>query len=282
MKRRVALIVACAALLAAGFACKEKVLLFVTLDLGVDNRGSAGFGCTEDRSATCRSLLGCALRPSTKQATGSCMSEACADAGGADRDCARLALCIRLDGGSASECYSASCETQPLLADRASDGKGGSDVHLLVDYVGLGGTPGCRGSELRSWCTVHACRPVRRWCIPLHLPSGPDTSGAAIARSIASAFAAQRTLDDDAPDVPVVVRVVGVAKSGPCSAEEEALDATLAGPLVGCAYSCPTVLTSTQGPLTIDFDLLGSKCSEAEVLGCARLFDGDGGAPASR
>jgi hypothetical protein len=182
------------------------------------------------------------------------------------------------DGGTAAECYRAECGSAHSLIERASDGNGGADVHILVEYVGLEGTPGCRVSELRAWCATHACRPIRRTCIPIHLEAAALASPQTVMRSISDGFAAHRTLDTEAPDVPVLVRILGVAKSGGCTPVDEAPDRDIASPVVGCAYSCPTILAANKGTLTVDFDVAGDRCTEPALTECVNGFR-DAGAP---
>jgi hypothetical protein len=274
MSARARLVVFAGASIAIGVACKTLAVETVTLDLGPENAGSAGFGCTEPRSPSCDAIFECLLKNPGRDAGGACITAQCAGLG--DHSCVAFAACLR-GVATGPECYRAACESPALLAARGSDGDGGNDLHLIVDYVGLGGTPGCRGAELRTWCSGHACRPIRRVCIPLHVGYAPDASPEVIQRAIADGFAAQRTLDPNAPDVPVVVRAVGVAKAGPCAPAEEAVDGVFAGPLVGCAYACPTVLASARGALTLDFDLLGTKCTEDDVRACLSFVGGDAG-----
>lgn len=258
-------------------SCKDESIFTVTLDLGLDNRGSAGFGCTESPSETCSAILACVARPSTREALNSCMGAACLRNGVVDAQCARVNQCIRSDAGTSVDCYGATCGAQPLLIARATDGKGGADLHLWVDYIALGGTPGCRVAELIGWCTTHPCRPIRRSCLPIRIDAADMASPGAVAKAVADAFGAHRTLDTDAPDEPVLVRILGVAKSGPCTAEDEALATVPVEPVVGCAYSCPTVLSANRGVVTADLDLFGAKCTDEALVGCVKLFPGDAG-----
>lgn len=258
-------------------SCKEASVDAVVLDLGLANAGSLGFACTESPSTTCSEVLACVLKPIARDAQLACLNMACLQGDKPDRQCAKVAQCLRSDAGSTGECFNRTCGAQPPLVERAADGKGGADVHLIVEYIGLGGTPGCRVAELRGWCSTHACRPIRRACIAVHLEPGAMASAAAASKAISEGFAAGGTIDPDAPDEPVAVRVIGVAKTGACTADEMTPEKELASPLVGCAYSCPTVLSANRGHLTIDFDLLGAKCNEEALTECAGLFANDAG-----
>jgi hypothetical protein len=255
-----------------GVACKREAVETVTLDLGLDNKGSFGFTCTEDLTATCDAILQCVLRPGSRTEEIACINALCTNGGKTNRECANVAMCLRSDAGTAGACYNATCGSLHPLIERAADGKGGADVHLIVDYIGLGGTPGCRVSELRGWCGTHSCRPVRRTCIPLHLDAAALASPASVMKAISDGFGSSRTIDTDATDEPVIVRIIGVAKAGACTPEEEAPDRELAAPVVGCAYSCPTVLSANRGTLTIDYDLIGSKCTDVALTECVTVF----------
>lgn len=277
---RPALLLAALALPAIAWAvasCKQESVSTVTLDLGLDNRGSAGFSCTEGASDGCGGALGCVLKPTSRETQLACINAACLQNGAIDPQCAKVTQCLRSDGGTVPECYNATCGSKAPLIERATDGKGGADVHLLVEYIGLGGTPGCRAAELIGWCSTHACRPIRRSCIAVHLDAAALASPEKVSRALADGFGAGRTLDDNAPDQPVLVRILGVAKSGACTAEEESPGPVLTDPVVGCAYSCPTVLTANSGVITVDLDLFTPKCTEEVLRGCVRLFAGDGG-----
>lgn len=263
-------------LAAVAAACKTEGVRSITLDLGVENGGSAGFACRESPSALCEAILDCGLRTVTREALTQCLADACR-ASSATRECLRITTCLRSDAATSADCYRAVCSAQPPLAARAAESDGG--VHLHVEYVALGGTPGCRVESLRSWCAAHRCTVKRRRCLALTLPGDVLEDAEAAARTTAQAFASSRLLDDDALDEPVVVRITGEAKAGPCTPEEE-LPATLPpGRAIGCAYSCPVVLTAATGAVTVDLDLLGNVCTEAEVTSCRTLFDDDAGAP---
>lgn len=274
----VALLGALTMLAGAVASCKSEKTRAVTLDLGVDNGGSAGFACTEERSPTCDAVLGCALSSPVREVVVQCLTAKCqgSDGGVASNECLRLAACVKEKPGAAADCYQQICATQPPLAARAASGDGGAEMHLYVDYIRLSGTPGCRVAELRKWCATGNCSVVRRRCVALTLSEDVRSSPESATRAISAAWAAGRTLDDDAPDEPILVRVTAFPKTGACEpAEEELANLTVTEGAVGCAYSCPTILTSATNALTIDFDRAGPSCTEEELRPCLSLFTGD-------
>jgi hypothetical protein len=258
-----------AALLGAGgvASCKEEATRTVTIDLGIDNRGSPGFGCIEEPSLGCSAVLECSLRAADRDP---CFRDACFDGGMPTRECERMVGCMR--DASPATCYERTCLDLPPLLARAVDGA--ANIHLYVDYVRLGGTPGCRTAELREWCRAGKCSLMRRHCIALSIDASAATSAESAMRAVSEAFGGARTLDDRAPDEPVIVRITGVAKNGPCTAEEEqSLADPNPGPTaIGCAVSCPTLLTATTGAVTVDLDLLGNTCVESTLRQCLSLF----------
>lgn len=137
---------------------------------------------------------------------------------------------------------------------------------LLVDFIGLGGVPGCRASQLLAWCSEHDCSPVERRCIDLPLAGGDSL--AERLRESARALEGHPVLDD-APDDPVLIRVTGVARS--CDdilALSAASSDVPCEALIGCAYSCPVLLDQVEGDVVVDLDALGDRC-EPEVKVCA-------------
>jgi hypothetical protein len=257
--------------------CKSEQIKTVDLTLGVDNSGSQGFACSEERPPVCQAFLECQLPGRERSAE--CIQAYCRDAG-SPRACGELLDCARFADAGAATCYEKVCPPTPPLLSPASDDGSTFSLHLIVEYVRLGGFPGCRVAELSAWCNAHpdACRPVRRTCIPITFTAPPGAAPAELSRRVAEGLAERRTIDDDAPSEPVVVRIVGVAKSGACDASEQDPAAPYAGALVGCAYSCPVVLTSVEGDVLVDVDVVKETCSRGLVDLCASLYV-DGGAP---
>ena len=139
---------------------------------------------------------------------------------------------------------------------------------LVVDFIRLGGLPGCRSGQVVRWCADHTCAPIasHRACI------GAQFSPVAGMTRSEMRAAVQQALQDlsgtlltgDAPDEFVLVRLVGTAQS--CADVAARGDGTLPafdeGRLVGCAYSCPVLLDSLQGDLFLGFETLTDICEQ--------------------
>lgn len=156
-----------------------------------------------------------------------------------------------------------------FLLDRAKDGDGGvRGGSLVIDFVRLGGVPGCRTGQLMKWCATHECKPLRhtRACVPLTLPTSM-TKREELRAAILSAM--KQTGDTgvlaDAPDEFVIVRAVGSLE--PCSALMPAADAPALpdfdkGQLLGCAYSCPVLLDRVEQDVYLGFETLTAQCEQ--------------------
>ena len=134
-----------------------------------------------------------------------------------------------------------------------------------------GGHPGCRTSELSVWCTSgHECKPSRRRCMPITI-DGTSSDPAEISAQIASAFGSWRR-----PRRGCAGRAGRHSRRRRCEGGRLHLGemdprAPLAMPLVGCAYSCPVLLTSVSGPVLVDVDVFRTTCSVTLVEGCCLL-----------
>lgn len=144
---------------------------------------------------------------------------------------------------------------------------------VFVDLVGVPGYPGCRTTELRNACAdAGDCVSLAgsTVCREVTLEAGPVQAGEwREAGTLGAELSRVRdelrdlSLTDDAPDRPVIVHLV--ARAGTC----DAADASL----VGCAYSCPVVLTNGASPVHVDLDTPGT-CTAQNVEACSRLGDG--------
>ena len=153
----------------------------------------------------------------------------------------------------------------------------GAMVHfnLVVDIVSFGGRlPGCRGEEILEACRSSPCKlalpaGATRYCQPVSFPISLASDRAKLMESITKQLEA-RSIIDDAPNEPVLIRAV--ATSQPCSAITTPTNSTypvLDGSLaVGCAYSCPAVLDDVSGPISLSLDALNDQC-ESTVRVCA-------------
>ncbi len=158
-----------------------------------------------------------------------------------------------------------------LLDRRAPEAK----ASLIVDFVRLGGVPGCRVSQLISWCAAHDCKPIPggRSCLPdIELPTGVSATPreelrGRLREAISRLSGAGVT--PDAPDEFVLVRVVGTLQS--CAEVEgsgDVLPALEPSKLLGCAYSCPVLLDRVDQDVYLGFDTLVGACEQG-VRTCA-------------
>jgi len=147
-----------------------------------------------------------------------------------------------------------------LLVSRAHDA---GLAAFVVDFIALEGIPGCRSGEIASWCreSSERCQITRRECFNV-LEVGETVAEfeERIEEELATATI------EDAPDVPLLVRVVGVA-SNCAEIEAGGLDFECLE-LLGCGHSCPVVLDQVRGEIIIALDTFSQQC-EDEVRLCA-------------
>ncbi len=167
--------------------------------------------------------------------------------------------------------------TGKYLLDRAQNDGGIAPASLVVDFVRLGGVPGCRTGQLIKWCATHECRPLSssRACVPTTVPA--ITTGMMreeLRAALLSAFrlTGENGVIGDAPDEFVIVRVVGSLEScsqlmPPMGTELPAFDKTK---LLGCAYSCPVLLDRVQQgqDVYLGFETLTAQCEQG-VRSCS-------------
>lgn len=152
---------------------------------------------------------------------------------------------------------------QYLLSRLPTDGK----ASLVIDFVKLGGVPGCRTGQLMKWCTTHECLPIQRTrsCVEVTLPA-PTAAREALRAQLLAALRASGAHEAlaDAPDEFVLVRVVGTTQS--CDALLPAGDAPLPdfdqSLLVGCAYSCPVLFDKVEQDVYLGFETLTVACEQ--------------------
>jgi hypothetical protein len=138
---------------------------------------------------------------------------------------------------------------------------------LVIDFIRLGGVPGCRTGQLMKWCTTHECKAIQstRSCVDVTLPAPmPEREALRTALLEAMRSAPAHEALDDAPDEFVIVRVVGTVQS--CDALLPAGDAALPdfdkSQLVGCAYSCPVLLDKVEQDVYLGFETLTATCEQ--------------------
>lgn len=149
-----------------------------------------------------------------------------------------------------------------FLLERLQEADGGTaTASLVVDFIHLGGVPGCRTGQLIKWCESHDCSPLRttRSCVTVPLPSRTDglTRDAlrtAVLNAMKQADAAE--VIADAPDEFVLARVVGTTQ--PCADIAPVAPAELpafeSADLLGCAYSCPVLFDKVEQDVYLGFE----------------------------
>jgi len=138
---------------------------------------------------------------------------------------------------------------------------------LVVDFVRLGGVPGCRTGQLIKWCATHECVPIQttRSCIDVTLPA-PGAPREELRASLLASLRASGAWEAiaDAPDEFVIVRVVGTTQA--CDtllpAGSAALPAFDKSMLVGCAYSCPVLFDKVEQDVYLGFETLTATCEQ--------------------
>lgn len=151
----------------------------------------------------------------------------------------------------------------PLLSRLPSDGK----ASLVVDFVRLGGVPGCRTGQMVKWCATHDCVPIQstRSCVDVTLPA-PGAPREELRAQLLAAMRASGGAEaiSDAPDEFVLVRVVGTTQA--CDtllpAGNEPLPAFDKSLLVGCAYSCPVLFDKVEQDVYLGFETLTAMCEQ--------------------
>ncbi|WIG98003.1 hypothetical protein [Myxococcus sp. SDU36] len=158
-----------------------------------------------------------------------------------------------------------------VLSRAVPAGGGAVPASLVIDFVRLGGLPGCRSGQLVSWCADHDCAvmPEHRVCIPTPLPDITDLPRAEAREEVREALRSLSgaSISSEAPDEFIIVRTTATLQScdeleagGVAALNEEAL--------VGCAYSCPVSLNAIEGDVYLGFDTLTEQCAQG-VRVCA-------------
>jgi hypothetical protein len=138
---------------------------------------------------------------------------------------------------------------------------------LVVDFVKLGGVPGCRTGQLVKWCATHECVPIQstRSCVEVTLPA-PGAPREELRASLLASLRASGAWQAlaDAPDEFVIVRVVGTTQAcdtllPAAAAPLPAFDKSM---LVGCAYSCPVLFDKVEQDVYLGFETLTAMCEQ--------------------
>ena len=136
--------------------------------------------------------------------------------------------------------------------------------NLVVDFVDLGGLPDCRSAQLFDWCAENNCSVMsdHRACFPGQVNPQPG-QGLDLRQPLEALSDAVVTRD--APDEPLIMRVIATAQSCDDIMAGSALDCAL---LMGCVHSCPVKLDQLDGDLLLDLDAFNNRCHDAVNL-CA-------------
>ncbi|MDP2269696.1 MAG: hypothetical protein Q8K32_03125 [Archangium sp.] len=151
----------------------------------------------------------------------------------------------------------------PLLARLPADGR----ASLVVDFIRLGGVPGCRSGQLVKWCASHKCEAIQstRSCLEVTLPQ-PGGDREEFRKKLLDALRAAGPYQAlaDAPDEFVLVRVVGTTQAcdSVLPAGGDALPLFDKSKLVGCAYSCPVLLEKVEQDVYLGFDTFDAFCEK--------------------
>lgn len=150
-----------------------------------------------------------------------------------------------------------------LLSRLPADGH----ASLVIDFVRLGGVPGCRTGQMVKWCSTHECVPIqsKRSCLDVTLPA-PGAPREELRTALLTAMRAlgSNEASPDAPDEFVLVRVVGTTQScdAMLPAGNDPLPAFDKSALVGCAYSCPVLFDKVEQDVYLGFETLTSACEQ--------------------
>ncbi len=160
----------------------------------------------------------------------------------------------------------------PLLERLPTDGR----ASLVVDFIRLGGVPGCRTGQLVKWCATHRCEAIEstRSCIEVTLPR-PGGDREEFRKKLLDALraAGPRQALADAPDEFVLVRVVGTTQAcdSVLPAGRDGLPLFDKSMLVGCAYSCPVLLEKVEQDVYLGFETFDAFCEK----GVSTCSDGE-------
>jgi hypothetical protein len=150
------------------------------------------------------------------------------------------------------------------LIRSANIGDGKLRFAVVVDIIGLGSkVPGCRGEELITACSGGQCTLEHRACRIVTIDIDPMMDrGPEILAKLRAELADFQVIDN-APDEPVLIRVMSV--KGECPS----LVDNVASTALGCAYSCPTRLDDVD-EVFVSLDTLTNQCENAVRI-CAGL-----------
>lgn len=140
---------------------------------------------------------------------------------------------------------------------------------FVFDFVETDGIPSCRAGSIASYCDASRCEVVVRRCFDVDVCVTSDVGRTVEVADEAIRRASEGVILEEAPDGPVMIRMVGVAQR--CEdVEREGLQARA---IFGCAYSCPAQLDSVEGTVLLDLDAFDDECGQS-ALACALFLTG--------
>lgn len=187
----------------------------------------------------------------------------------------------------------------PLIAS-AVDADGVLHLALVFDVMAVGpDVPSCRPEKLRTACNERVdpstgapgCPPIlpQRRCVDLAIADVPGSSIDDKRAHLLDALRAEPAIFTDAPDEPVVVRMIAIDTSDPSrfAAPDDPCGSIAATPLatvvdvdgadsdldlvVGCMTSCP-VLLDTVASVALSLDVIDETACGDAIRQCVRHF----------
>jgi hypothetical protein len=143
-------------------------------------------------------------------------------------------------------------------------------VGLVFDFIETGGgLPGCRAGSIAAFCESSPCAVTVRRCFDAEVCLSGDPGETVEAVDTALRNASGGVILEEAPDGPVLIRMIGTAQ-GCDEVRAEGLDARAT---FGCAYSCPAQLDAVEGTVQLDLDAFDDECG-SNALACALFLSG--------
>jgi hypothetical protein len=153
------------------------------------------------------------------------------------------------------------------------------DLVYVFDFITLTGFPRCGAGSIADFCSAGACvlsAPTRR-CIHIpraHLDSVVAASPGELPAPIdVVPDEALGALLTDAPDGPLLIRLVATMEDASALCDGAPLALFDPDLVLGCAYSCPVVLDEAREPIAVDLDpSFGATCTFRDVEACAQFL----------
>lgn len=177
------------------------------------------------------------------------------------------------------QCVDTRPATPEFLAERVT--RIDAPVLFVFDVLTLPTFPRCSPGSILDLCEGSGCALAfeRRFCVEVPrarvIEIATEVGGAANLRPIDLLADHDLALFEDAPDGPVILRLVGTLEE----AARVCPEAGASGPqpfdlerVLGCAYSCPATLDDVRGRIDLDFDGSFGTCTLTDVIACANFL----------